>query len=1236
MDIEFPPWLEFLRDLCPQWPDPPASETAMRDIARILRDTAGWYRDDLIPELAGVPTHTGAVLSGDTADAFTQQFAKLLNGQYSVHRDVDALEALADLADTHATEIQYFKLEAISTLAFTATMIAVALFNADWSLGASLAEIPIAELLAENTIRELAEMVFERIAAALASTLSRTALARMLIEGAVGAGIGAGQELLVQAIQVREGWRSGINLGQVGKSALTMGVSGAAAGVVGHDLSELLGQDGTLPVRFLKGAVTGAVSGVAANAAGNLVNRSDVGANTLLGAAMGFAGGFSPGHAETATSAFDAETADRAVPVNAIDTHPTLRFEKQPDGTFAWPGETANGTEPQAHTASAPAPTTEPPVAGVSSAPAHALPAAGDPGARSVEATTTTPPAAADTVHLLATSFAAGLDAAPAAHASVGSQLSEGTLDLSTASPAAHTATASAAVSSLPAPSNVASPASSAAPTMPTAAGPSSPAPTLPSAAGPPPAAPTSPPAPPGPNAGLSSPTPSPHAGPAEISPAAKPSPELAGAPAGGRVDTTATPDAGTHDNPAEHAAPAQPVGVDPAASAGRSGADAHPLSRGEGTRVHRERAIDPLITRRDPARPESSRDDSNRPGGARPAKPARQSGVARDIPQDLQPAVATRAPDLIAAAQEIRVIKAHHDDNGPGPGESDSYQGGRFGGYDHNTPDPDTAGGGAGDYRGGSGHRGGAGSHGGGAGTAEGVAGHDDGGDGHNAAERGAAGGAAGDTAADTTAVGGSGENSPPLQPRPAPHQSITDQPPPADDNRVQAQPDEGGSSDPDRSGSGAGVSAGPHADADAARPVSDAALAQRPAKAIRDAEAYHEASDRRYRADLARRDELKVRQHDGVRLNRAERAHIRRMDGVEAAWRSVGEAARQAGVSARWWEYEPDAFGGAGIAKAYFGDTPLLAKKVAWYVPGMLNAFRIRSWIDDFDVLMEPVVNVWMSAHREDPNLSVSAIAWLGYETPRRADGRVAGHTLARAGAENLRRDVSDLDATRAHLGASPAEHHVIGHSYGAATVGYAGFGGRLGPDTRFALVGPAGVGPITCARDFGSDHPVLVLASSRDFVTALGGRTDGSLGRVLGRGLGIDPAMQGGGFLRGRAEFPAESDHLDRGSRATHMLYFSYHDPRAERLVRSESLANLGAWLADCPERIQIEPHRTLVRARSSGIPVLRTRDPAAERHVLWHTDDPNSSYPTGPRHWWDPRWAARAASSRRPSR
>ena len=724
MDIKFPSGLEFLRDLCPQWPDPPASETGMREIAGILRDTAGWYRNDLIPELAGVPVHTAAVLTGDTADAFARQFTQLLSGTDSVHDDVDALEWLADLADNQATQIQYFKLMAISTLVITAATIAVALFNADWSLGASLAEIPIAELLAENTIRQLAAMVLEEIGEALAATLTRTALASILIEGGVGAAIGAGQELLVQGFQDFEGWRSGIDPGQVGKNALALGVSGTVAGVVGHDLGELLGQDGALPIRVFKGGVTGAASGVAANAVGNFVGGNDVGANTFLGAALGFAGGFAPGHAEAAATGLDAQATDSAVPRIPIDTHPTLRLERQPDGTFAWPGETTNGTEPQAHTVSF-TPTTEPAAAGSehgASTPAgNGWSGTADP-ARAVEGatpgrapigqdvageghgSTSTLPAAAEAGHLPGNNVTAVLDPPPATHASVGSNLPEGTLDPSIISPATSarplTTTASPAVSPPPLQSNAVSPAAQTV----SNGGPSSPAPIVPRSAGQPPPAPSSPPTSPsdhGANAGLSSPTRDLQAEPVDTSPAGKSSSNPAGVPAAGRFDITeAHTNAGMHyTTGAEHATSAQAVGVDRAAQAGRSEAGSDPVGRVGSVAADRpQRPVDLVTKRQDPStRPDATRHDSSTGPRGRPRK--LRSGVARDT-DDLQPAAATRAPDPLAAAAETGIIKSRHNDSGPGPGEPESQQRSKDGNDGHHTPDPGAAGG----HRGGTG----------------------------------------------------------------------------------------------------------------------------------------------------------------------------------------------------------------------------------------------------------------------------------------------------------------------------------------------------------------------------------------------------------------------------------------------------------------------------------------------------------------------------------------------------
>jgi hypothetical protein len=94
-------------------------------------------------------------LTGETAQAADQQFAKLFCGEYSVAKLAEAMRALGDAAQNQGTQIQYTKLQILTTLAIAAGSIIWALANAEWSLGGSLAEIPVAELLAESSIREL-------------------------------------------------------------------------------------------------------------------------------------------------------------------------------------------------------------------------------------------------------------------------------------------------------------------------------------------------------------------------------------------------------------------------------------------------------------------------------------------------------------------------------------------------------------------------------------------------------------------------------------------------------------------------------------------------------------------------------------------------------------------------------------------------------------------------------------------------------------------------------------------------------------------------------------------------------------------------------------------------------------------------------------------------------------------------------------------------------------------------
>ncbi len=696
MDIPFPSQLQWVTPLVgSHWPA--GSESAWWRTAGYLHDHAAALETQ-IPDLQNVRSKTHPALVGETAHAFEQQTAQLFSGDTAVHKKVAALHSLGDAAETLGTEIQYTKLSIYSMLAIAAASIVFAVATSETTLGASLAQIPVIRWLTENAMARLVAMVLGRIQAELAARLGSMLVARLAVEGVVSAGIGAAQEGGIEAIQVAEGHRDGLDVGTVLHSALSMGLGGAAGGWAGHEVGGLVGTEGSTALRAFKGAVTGLASAEAANLAGG----GHVGADTLLGGAIGLAHG-GLGGAFGVHGAPVQDPNNSAVPANAIDTHPTLRLEKQPDGTFAWPGETANGAEPQAHTTS-PTPTSEPAVAGElgADAPSHALPTAGDSGAWPMEGTNTSSPTAADAGHLPATRVTAGLDPLPAAHASVGARLAEGTLDAS--SSAAHTgplaAPASPAVS--PPPLDLESSAvSPVTPTVPNAAAPSS-APTVPSAAGRP-FAPTPIPASPGPNAGLSSPAPGPHATPAEIAPAGKSSSEPAGAPAAGRVDIAVTPDARTHDTAAGYDPSARTAGLDSVAPAGRSGAAAHLVGRGEGTRADSGRAADPVTISR-AARPDSTRDDSSRPDGARPGKLPRRSGAARDVRKDLQLATATRTPDPLAAAKHIGDIKAHHDDSVPGHGEPESHNGGGDSSDGHNTPDPGAAGGGAGD---GNGHRG-------------------------------------------------------------------------------------------------------------------------------------------------------------------------------------------------------------------------------------------------------------------------------------------------------------------------------------------------------------------------------------------------------------------------------------------------------------------------------------------------------------------------------------------------
>jgi hypothetical protein len=398
------------------------------------------------------------------------------------------------------------------------------------------------------------------------------------------------------------------------------------------------------------------------------------------------------------------------------------------------------------------------------------------------------------------------------------------------------------------------------------------------------------------------------------------------------------------------------------------------------------------------------------------------------------------------------------------------------------------------------------------------------------------------------------------------------------------------------------------------------------------------HQANSLMVQRYLAIRDELLGRQRNGVRLSHGNLRYVQRMDGLEVALRKAADTARQAGVSGPYLlALDPTAFSLDGRAIVGFGADLNQASSVSWHIPGL------GTTIDKLDVVMARALNHLRSTLLEDPTLSAASIAYIGYDAPNGVDSwRVLGRGKARAGGEILYSDISAFSATRDAWAADDShfrDNHLFGHSYGSTTVGYAGLGGRLGSKVRtITLIASPGVGPIRHAIEFGIGGNVFVASSSRDAFIALGGATPDSNGRILGRGLGIDPAMDCFGAQRVTAEFPAELDQFDwrelyAGSAGTHNLYWAYVETGTAVPVRSESLANFGLIAAGRGHRVDLDEHRTLVGDGRGRRP--RTLDPVVGR-PLRLVDDPHAQHRVNRYHWPNPRRSAAITTAVRPVR
>jgi WXG100 family type VII secretion target len=208
----------------------------------------------------------------------------------------------------------------------------------------------------------------------------------------------------------------------------------------------------------------------------------------------------------------------------------------------------------------------------------------------------------------------------------------------------------------------------------------------------------------------------------------------------------------------------------------------------------------------------------------------------------------------------------------------------------------------------------------------------------------------------------------------------------------------------------------------------------------------------------------------------------------------------------------YEPDKFNGQGRAAIAIGN-PDLADNTAVVVPGTSHSVT-EGWLSSDDA-----ANVFNETSAADRSKTNSVVAWMGYDTPdAMTDPRVAQPDLAHQGGQLLASDVNALAAT------NKGDSHVtvIGHSYGSTTVADAAAGYGMHTDD-VVLIGSPGTDMAKSAADFHlpENGHVYVGSASSDPVTHFGGIQSRIPGTDVTVGLGADPASDGFGSTRFKAE-------------------------------------------------------------------------------------------------------------------
>ena len=238
----------------------------------------------------------------------------------------------------------------------------------------------------------------------------------------------------------------------------------------------------------------------------------------------------------------------------------------------------------------------------------------------------------------------------------------------------------------------------------------------------------------------------------------------------------------------------------------------------------------------------------------------------------------------------------------------------------------------------------------------------------------------------------------------------------------------------------------------------------------------------------------------------------------------------------------YQPDAFNGDGAAAIAMGN-PDKAANTTFVVKGLGSGVK-QGTLSNPDGL-----NLFNEANAADWTKHTAVVMWVGYDAPDTvADPGLYEPHMAQAGGRALAADVNSMAVT--HQG-PPTHMTVVGHSYGSTTVADAAAGFGMHADD-IVLVGCPGTDMAKSADSFhlNPGGHLYVGDASGDPVSWLGhGTVQTPAGGV---GLGNDPAMDGYGSVRFKAEVPGF--HKDLTYDHSH-----YFDPRSESLFSMGDIAS-----------------------------------------------------------------------------